>query len=118
MVEMREKDNVKETLKHIETLLNEHDKDQPYSDSEIRDILSGLRNIRDSLSKLQDRYLEIATDNDKLAYRLKAVEGKVDNWNKHDSEKREREAKYIDYAICTFIGSIVGLYISKLTGGH
>ena len=115
---MKEKENVKDTLKHIENLLNEHDKDQPYSESEIRDILSGLRNIRESLSKLQDKYLQIATDNDKLAYRVQAIEDKVGVIDKEQLERHEREAKYLDYAICMIIGSVVGAYISKLTGGQ
>lgn len=114
---MTEKDDVQETLKHIEDLLDEHDKTQPYSSSEIHDILTGLHNIRDSLSKLQDKYLEIASENDKIAYRVKAVEDKIDDMDKQEELKHDREIKYIDYAVCSVIGSLVGFYISKLTGG-
>lgn len=115
---MKDKDNVRETLEQIETLLAEHDKNQPYSESDIKDILTGLRNIRASLSNLQDKYLNIVENSDKIEYRVRAVEDKLDDMDKQEEVKHNRELKYIDYAVCSVIGSLVGYYISKLTGGH
>lgn len=115
---MKDKDNVKETLEHIEKLLAEHDKNQPYSESDIEDILAGLRNIRTSLSNLQDKYLNIVESSDRIEYRVKAVEEKLDDMDKQEEMKHDRELKYIDYAVCSVIGSLVGYYISKLTGGR
>lgn len=119
MKENNQKESILEAISNIETLLNEHsDTKKPYSESEIESILSGLYDVRKNLSQLEDKYLNLTKEHDKIDYRMKAVEDKLQYINKQEELKHDRELKYIDYAICSVIGSLVGYYISKLTGGN
>lgn len=111
--------DILKSISDIETLINKHsDTDKPYPDSEIKEILEGLREVRKSLSELEGKYLKLVEEHDKIEYRVKAVEDKLGNMNKHEELKHDREIKYMDYFVCSVIGSLVGFYISKLTGGN
>jgi chromosome segregation ATPase len=118
MKEDSNKNDIIKAIKEIEALVNEHtDTDKPYSDKEINKILDGLYEVRKNLMELENRYLLLAEAKESLDYRLKSVEDKLNDINKKEELKRDREWKYLDYAICSVIGGLIGLYISKLTGG-
>lgn len=112
------KNSILQSINHIEELLDQHDDSKPYKDSDINEILTDLEDVRHNLSELQGKYQKMAEDSNKFDYRLKAVEDKIDTMNRQDELKHQRELKYIDYAVCSAIGSLVGYYISKLTRGH
>lgn len=112
------KDNVLKSISHIEELLEAHDSSQPYDESDIKQIVSELKDMKDDLDELSDKYLKLAEDQDDLEYRVHTVEDKLKDYKDKEEMKHQRELKYIDYAVCSAIGSIVGFYISKLTKGH
>lgn len=117
--EENQTDSILEAIDKIESLIDRHSaNNQPYGESDINQILSGLQDVRKNLSDLEGKYLKLAEEHDKIEYRVKSVEDKLGSINRQEELKHDRELKYIDYAVCSVIGSLVGYYISKLTGGN
>lgn len=118
MEEENQRENLLKAINNIEKLIDEHsDSAKPYSEVEISKILSDLYDVRKILTSLEDKYLNLVEEHDDIASRVKAMENKLDDMNKQETLKHDRTIKYIDYVVYSIIGSLVGLYISKLVGG-